>query len=68
MNINYDDYTITSKNVSYTGVTDDGKEFTLCAHWNDWDDWAVDDIEWHDEEGTEEQIEEIKNEFLNTMN
>jgi hypothetical protein len=68
MNINYNDGKLVSKNVNFEGVTNDGKGFTICANWNDWDDWAVDEIEWHDEEGTEEQIEEITNEFINNMN
>ena len=45
MDINYNDGKLVSKNVNFEGVTVDGKGFTICAHWNDWDDWAVDEIE-----------------------
>jgi hypothetical protein len=68
MDIDYKNSRLVMKTVDFDGTTDDGKGFTITANWNDWDGWAVDDISWDDEEGTDEQIEEIKEEFLNTAN
>ena len=70
MNINYVDGFITNKTVQFEGELGEGKAFTLYANWNDWDDWSVDDITWHDPdaEGTEEEIEFIKEKFLEDMN
>ena len=68
MNINYKERQIRSKQVDFEGETEDGRCFTIDAHWNDWDDWSVDSISWNDEEGTEEEEEEIKEKFLADMN
>lgn len=70
MNINYVDGFITNKTVQFEGEIEEGKAFTLYANWNDWDDWSVDEITWHDPdaEGTEEEIEFIKEKFLEDMN
>ena len=70
MNINYVDGFITNKTVQFEGEIVEGKAFTLYANWNDWDDWSVDEITWHDPDavGTEEEIEFIKEKFLEDMN
>lgn len=70
MNINYENSTLHSKNVLFEGETDNGKKFTINANWNQYDDWNVEpeDIIWEDEEGTEEEIQQIIEEFENEMN
>ena len=68
MNIEYKNRQVRSKQVDFEGETEDGKAFTIDANWNDWDDWSVDGISWHDEEGTEQEEEEIKEKFLEHMN
>jgi hypothetical protein len=68
MNINYKEAQVRSKQVDFEGETEDGRGFTIDAHWNDWDDWSVDSISWHEEDGTEDEEEAIKEEFLNQMN
>ena len=69
MNIDYGNYRLESKTVSYEGETDDGKCFTITANWNDWDDWTVDEVTWHDEDGgSEEEVEAITVQFLSDMN
>ena len=68
MNIDYKNAQIKSKQVDFEGETEDGRRFTIDANWNDWDDWSVDSISWHEEGGTQEEEEEIKEEFLNEMN
>jgi len=67
MEIDYKNSRLISKTVDFEGTTEDGKGFTITANWNDWDEWSVDDISWHDEEGTEEQLEQIKEEFLGSI-
>ena len=62
MNINYKERQIRSKQVDFEGETEDGRCFTIDAH------WSVDSISWHAEEGTEEEEEEIKEKFLADMN
>jgi len=52
----------------FNGTTEDGKDFIITAEWNEWDDWSVISIEWDGEEGTEEEIQEIEELFLNEMN
>ena len=61
MQINYDSPRLVSKTVDFDGQTDDGKEFTITANWNDWDDWnaTIDEISWKGKEGTSKQAEEI---------
>lgn len=70
MQINYDSPRLVSKTVDFDGQTADGKEFTITANWNDWDDWnaTADEISWKDEEGTEEEVEEILTQFHTHMN
>ena len=67
MKIDYQNPHLVSKQVDFAGEMEDGREFTISAHWNDWDDWCVDIISWHDKEGTEEEEEQIINEFLANM-
>jgi hypothetical protein len=67
MEIDYKNSRLISKTVDFEGTTEDGKGFTITANWNDWDEWSVDEISWHDEEGTEEQLEKIKEEFLGSI-
>lgn len=68
MKINYKEARMTSKMVDFIGETEDGKSFTITANWNDWDDWTVDEIVWDEDAGTEEQEEEIKEQFMSEMN
>ena len=68
MNIDYKNARVKSKQVDIEGETEDGKAFTIDANWNDWDEWSVDDITWHEEEGTSEQVDAIREKFLEDMN
>lgn len=68
MTIDYKNGRLKSKQIDFDGETEDGKGFTIDANWNDWDDWSVDDITWHDEEGTSDQVDAIKEKFLADMN
>lgn len=70
MQINYDSPRLVSKTMDFDGQTSDGKEFTITANWNDWDDWnaTADEISWKGEEGTEEEVEEILTRFHLHMN
>jgi hypothetical protein len=70
MEINYKDGVVTNKSVTFEGETKDGQGFTIYANWNDWDNWSVDDVTWHnpDYEPTDEEVEVIKKKFLVDMN
>jgi len=68
MEINYADGVVTNKTVLFEGETDDGKFFTITANWNESDDWECDAVMWHDEEGTEEESQAIKEQFESDMN
>jgi len=68
MNIEYKKGQVTSKQVDFEGETEDRRKFTIDANWNNWDGWAVDGINWHDEEGTEPEEEQIREKFLEDMN
>ena len=68
MTINFDEGKVLTLVKTFNGITEDGKKFTITAEWNDFDDWTVDSIEWDGEDGTEEEIQEIEELFLNEMN
>lgn len=70
MQIDYDSARLISKTVDFDGQTEDGKEFTITANWNDWDDWnaTIDELSWKDGEGTEDEAEEILMAFHIHMN
>lgn len=68
--IDYDNPQLTSKYEDYEGEYD-GVSFVINAHWNDWDEWEVDSVQFldelpedFDEEGATSAITE---EFLNNM-
>jgi hypothetical protein len=67
MIINYKEARMTSKMVDFTGEIE-GREFTITANWNDWDDWSIDEISWTEEVGTEEHEEQIREQFMSEMN
>jgi hypothetical protein len=54
--------------VDFVGETEDGKTFTITANWNDWDDWTIDEIVWDGDAGTEEEEDEIRENFMSEMN
>lgn len=70
MIINYDDAELQSKTVWFFGETDGGKEFTIMANWNEWDDWNVtpDEISFNEDDGTDEEREQIIEQFLTEIN
>ena len=69
MEINYSSEVLTSANYDYDGQTEDGREFTIHAFWDNWDDYTVDSIEWlNGAEGTDEEEDEIIEMFLDNMN
>ncbi len=68
MTIDYQNGVLTNKTVLFEGETKDGKTFTITANWNESDDWECDDIMWHDESGSEDDEENIRNTFISEMN
>lgn len=69
MEIDYDSKRVHTVYATFDGETDDGRSFTIECNWNDVDDWAVDDIRFDNGDNiTEEEFEEIKQEFLSQMN
>lgn len=70
MIINYDEAELQSKTVWFFGETNEGKEFTIMANWNDWDGWNVtpDEISFNEDDGTDEEREEIVKTFLTEIN
>jgi hypothetical protein len=48
---------------------EDGRKFIIHATWDSWDEYGVDSIEWlNDAEGTDEEEEEIIEQFLSDNN
>ena len=68
MKIDYKEGRVTNKTVDFTGTTQDGKDFTIIANWNESDDWSVDCVMWHDDESEVEDTQAIEDEFLDNMN
>jgi hypothetical protein len=70
MKIDFENVHLQSKIVFFNGETEDGKEFTITANWNDWEEWSVepDNIAFSNDDGTEEDCEKIIEEFLSEMN
>ena len=70
MKIDYDSGRVISKTVTFNGETEDGRQFTINANWNDWDGWNVlpDEIDWDNSDGTDEESDEIAQGFENEMN
>jgi len=68
MNIDYDNPTTLVLTKTYNGTTEDGRNFTITASWNEWDDWVVDSISWDGDDGTNEDENEITDSFLKEMN
>ena len=69
MEINYSSEVLTSANYDYDGQMEDGREFTIHALWDTWDDYTVDTIEWlNGAKGTDEEEDEIIEMFLDNMN
>jgi hypothetical protein len=70
MKIDYASGRVISKTVTFNGETEDGRQFTINANWNDWDGWNVlrDEIDWDNNDGTDEESDEIALEFENEMN
>ena len=70
MKIDYDSGRVISKTVTFNGETEDGRQFTINANWNDWDGWNVlpDEIDWDNNDGTDEESDEIAQRFENEMN
>lgn len=68
MNIEFENGKETSRNVWFPGTLDNGVTFTVCANWNDWDGWTVDEVTWEEGEGTDEDVEAITQKFVEEMN
>ena len=68
MKIDYKYGRVTNKTVDFSGTTEDAKDFTIIANWNELDDWTVDCVMWHDEESEIVNTQDIEDEFLDNIN
>jgi hypothetical protein len=68
MKINYENAVTITISKIFEGETEDGKKFTIFGEWNDWDGWTIDRIEFDESDGTDEEEEQITEQFLNDMN
>lgn len=66
--IELDNGKTTNRTVWFPGTLDSGVRFTVCANWNEWDGWSVDDVMWDEGEGTDEEMEAIKERFIEDIN
>jgi len=69
MKIDYSSEELISAFYDYNGEMEDGRKFIIHATWDSWDEYGVDSIEWlNDAEGTNEEEEEIIEQFLSDNN
>jgi hypothetical protein len=77
VNIDYTSEELTSATYQYDGTMGNGKKFVLHVHWNSWDGYIVEQIEWLDgngntsfdlSEGTREEEREIIEKYEEQMN
>ena len=68
MKINYENAVTITISKMFEGETEDGKKFTIYAEFNGWDGWIVDRIAFDNSDGTDEEEEQITEQFLNDMN
>ena len=64
MKINYENAVTITISKIFEGETEDGKKFTIFGEWNDWDGWTIDRIEFDESDGTDEEEEQITEQFL----
>jgi hypothetical protein len=51
----------------FEGETEESKKFTIFAEYNGWDGWTVDEVKFDGLDGTDEEEEQITEQFLNDM-
>ena len=64
--IDYENGQVKSLTKSFFGSIK-GKKFEIIANWNEMDDWFIDVIDWIDDIGTEDDEQEIIEEFFNGL-
>jgi hypothetical protein len=67
MNIDYENGKQQSKTVWFKGETEQGKEFTIMANWDEWN-VTPDEIDFYDQDLTDDECHQIVSEFLTEMN